>query len=167
MTGNAHQIDIHRFHIKRNFAERLRAIGMEKHAALAADFANLCEGLNHANFVIDSHHRNDGCFIGDRGFEHIKINQTIRLDRKIGDFESLFFQMPCGIEHAFMLGYNCDDMIFFIFIKTRNAFDGDVIGFRRAGCEDDFFFGRANERGNLFTRKFACCFGFPSIRMAT
>ena len=55
VAADTHQVDVHRFNVERNFTECLRAIGVEKHAALAADFTNFGKRLDDAYFIIHAH----------------------------------------------------------------------------------------------------------------
>ena len=57
VTGKRQHVDVVGHHVHRNFAHGLHRIGMEDHALLVADLADLANGLQHADLVVRRHDR--------------------------------------------------------------------------------------------------------------
>ncbi len=118
--------------------------------------------LDHADFVIGVHDRDENGFVGDRFAQHVEIDQAIAFHRQIGDAVAVLFELLAGIENRFVLGRRGDDVVAFFGIHLGHAFDGKVVGFGGAAGEDDFLRRGADQIGNLFARFIHGLFGFPA-----
>ena len=76
MAGNTHQINIHRFHIKRNFSKPLRSISMKIYTAFTADFPDFSKRLDHPDFVVDVHDRNQNRIRANRRGADYYVSKT-------------------------------------------------------------------------------------------
>ena len=76
-----HQVDVVLDHIDGNLAERLHAIGVEQHAALVADLADLGDRLDHADFIVGVHDADQDRLVGDGIAKLIEIDQAVLLQR--------------------------------------------------------------------------------------
>ena len=133
---------------------------------LAGDFADFSERLDYSKLVI---HRHDAYQQG-RGLngrlQLREVDQSVRLHRQVGDFKPLHFHVPRRIEHAFMLGLHGDDMVFLFLVKRTDGFQRNVVGFRRAAGENNFFRIGINQPRYLLARYFARGLRLPTERMA-
>ena len=66
-----------------------------------------------------------------------------------------------------MFGHNRDDMVAFVGVHLGDSFESEVVGFGRAGRDDDFFFIGPNHAGNLTTRLIDRFFGGPTKGVRT
>ena len=165
VRGKAHQIDFEFLQINLNFTGRLRRIHVEKHAFVAAQFTDRFDVLNHTDFVIDHHHRDQNGVGTNRGFERVQINQTVFQHVQIGHFKPFTLQFTRGIENRFVLGFHRDDVFASVLVKLGDAFKRKVIRLGRAGGEHDFARVGVDQCGYLRTRLFDRLFRFPTIRV--
>src|ERR1700731_2484708 len=57
------QIKLGAIDVERDFTQCLHGVRVKKHAALAAEFSNLLNGLEHASFVVGGHDADQYCAI--------------------------------------------------------------------------------------------------------
>ena len=144
VRGDREQVDIVFLHVDGNLADGLHSVGREKDAVLFGDFADFLNGIDDANFVIGVHDGNQNCFWRN-GFAHVfGIDATVFFDRQIGDFKALFFEALAGIENRLVLDGLSNDVIALFAIHFGDALDHQVVAFRSAAGEDDFFRRGAN-----------------------
>ena len=165
VRGKAHQINFEFLQINRHFTRGLRRIHMEKHAFVAAQLTNRLDVLNHADFVIDHHHRDQNGVGTNRGFKHVQINQTVFQHIQIGHFKTFTLQFARGIENRFVLGFHRDDVFATVLIKLGDAFEREVVRLGRSGGKHDLARVRIDQCGHLRTRLFDRLFCFPAIRV--
>src|SRR5579859_1907433 len=135
--------------VERQLAQRLHSVRMEEHAALAAQTANLFDGLNHAGFVVGRHDRDQNGAAAESSFEFIEIDQPVLADVKIGDATSAFFQMPAAVENGLVLCDRGDDVVAALAVRIGNSDNGQIVAFRGAGGEYDLLRRSANGCRNL------------------
>ena len=70
---------------------------MEENLVLTADLANLLDGLDDANLVIAVDHRANKSVRSDSPLEHLQVDETILLDRQVGDLEAVILELPATI----------------------------------------------------------------------
>eukprot|EP00038_Savillea_parva_P006327 m.162992 g.162992 ORF g.162992 m.162992 type:complete len:304 (-) comp12259_c0_seq1:573-1484(-) len=76
VTRDGHEINVHVIDIDRNLADGLGGVRVEERLVLAAQGANLCNGLRRPNLIVDRHHR-DNCSLWSNGcIQFLKIDQT-------------------------------------------------------------------------------------------
>ena len=63
--GDRGQVNVVLNHVERNLANRLHRVGVEQHAALVTDRANLADGLQRANLVVGGHDRDQNGLVID------------------------------------------------------------------------------------------------------
>lgn len=72
---------------------------------LLDDGANLFDGLNGANLVVDHHDTDETCFRPDRLLELGEVDETgARLDRQVGDVKAFVLKDTARVEDTFVLG---------------------------------------------------------------
>ena len=140
---------------------------MENDVLRAADFADGFNILDHADFVVHVHHRNEDGIRTDRGGERLQINQPVFLHTEIGDLKTVALQFATGVKHRLVLGLDGNDVLAALGVKARGSLDRKVIGLRGAGCPDNFTRIGVDERRNLLAGALDGLLGFPSVGMAT
>lgn len=73
---------------------------MEEDLVLAADLADLLDGLDDTNLVVDHHHGDDGRIGADGSPQLIEVKHPVRIDREVGDLEALLLEVAARVEHA-------------------------------------------------------------------
>ena len=149
MCADGEQVDIVCLHVDGNLADSLDAIHGEKDAALFCDFTDFRDRIDYANFVIGVHDGDQNRFRRNRFAHVLRIDTAIALNREIGHFKSIFFKALAGIENRLVFDGLRDDVIAFFTIHLGHALDHQVVAFRGAAGEDDFFGRSAYQRGDL------------------
>lgn len=75
------------------------------------------------------HHRNQCCVITKRVFEYLQIQQAILHRVQISYFKTISFELPAGIEHSLVFGFNGDNMLALFLIELCRTFNRQVVGF--------------------------------------
>jgi hypothetical protein len=173
VPGNRHQVNLHCVDVQRDFTDGLGGVGVEKDLFGAADGADFGDGLDHADFVVDRHDRDQHGVFSDCRFQdleknvklleevggsprvaslrsaslgaHLQIHKPIRLNRQISDIEPFLLQVPAAIQHALVFRLGSNDVLLFGLVKLGDAFDGGVVGFCGSAGKDDFFGVRSDE----------------------
>ena len=144
MRRNREQVNAVFLHVHGNLADGLHGISVEEHAFFVAELADFCDRLNHANFIIGKHDADQDGLVVDRPLEVFQVDQAIGLYRQIGYAVAILLQSLAGVEDGFVLGYLGNDVIAALAIHLRNALDGEVVTFRRAGGKNDLLGSRAD-----------------------
>ena len=135
---------------------------MEEHTALPRDRADFLDVLNHADFVIRRHDRDQDRLIGDRFAQIVQIHESLVVYRQECDPESFFLEMLAGVEDCLVLGDRGDDVITFFPVHPGDTFDRQVIGLGRATRDDDLSCVRTDQRRDLFPGVLDGFFRFPA-----
>ena len=69
VRGQGSEIHVHVIHVERNLSGGLHRIRVEEDAALASNLSDFLDVLNHADFVVRGHDRDQDRLVGDRRFE--------------------------------------------------------------------------------------------------
>ena len=95
MSTEAHQVNVHRLHVKRDLAECLRGVGVEVDTAVSFHhFADLLQRLNNACLVVHGHDRHQhGLLWPDGGFKCREGDKAVALHGEVGDFETFFREL--------------------------------------------------------------------------
>ena len=95
MPAEAHQVDFHLLHVKRDLAQRLRGVGVEVDTTvLFHQLANLLQLLYDTCLVVHGHDRHqDGLLWPDGGFECGEGDEAVPLHGEVGDFEAFLGQL--------------------------------------------------------------------------
>src|SRR5271170_6491575 len=129
VPGDGGDVDVHLVHIDRHFADRLHRVGVEDHAAFAADLADFRNRLQYADFVVGGHDRYQNRLVVDGALQVIEVNQAILLHGEIGNAKAVLLQMLAGIENRFVFGYRGDDVVALLAVHLGDTFDGEVVAF--------------------------------------
>ncbi len=77
------QVDLHGFHVKDDLARTLSGINVIKHASLTAHFTNTSHIVDHTNFIIRMHHRNQNRVFPQGGRDHFRRGKACFIGRQI------------------------------------------------------------------------------------
>ena len=162
----AHQVDRQRRQVDLDLAGGLRRIDVEDDAALAAHRADRRDILDHADLVVDEHHRDHDRVRPHRRLQPVEVEQAVFLDIEVGDLETLALEFTHRIEHRLVLGLDGDQVLAAGLVEMRGALQRKVVGFGRTGRPDDFARVGADQRGDLLAGILDRLFGFPAPGMA-
>src|SRR5208282_4139983 len=162
VPGDGRDVDVHLVDVDRNLADRLHGVGMEDHAAFAAQLADFRDWLQYADFVVGRHDRDQDRLVVHGALQVVEVDQPIFLHRQIGHAKAEFLQMLAGVEHGLVFSNLSDDVVALLAVHFGNTFDGEVVAFGGARGEDDLFRGRADQLGDSLTRQLDRFFRYPS-----
>jgi hypothetical protein len=103
-TGSVRQVD-------GDLAGGLRRVDVEDDAALAAQRADRRDVLDHADLVVDQHHRHQDGVRAQRGLELVEVEQAVGLHVEVGDLEALALQLAHRVQHRLVLGLHRDEVL--------------------------------------------------------
>ena len=162
-----HQVDFQCAQIHRDLARRLRGIDMKDDPARAADLADRGDILDHADFVVHEHHRDDDRVRAQRRTERVEVEEAVILDVEIRDLVALTLQFAHGVERGLVLRPDGDEMLALVLVEVGSALQRQVDRLRRAGRPYQFLRVAADERGDVPARLFDGRLGGPAERMRT
>ena len=111
---------------------------MKDDLALAADFTDGGNVLDHTDFVIHMHDADQHGVIAQRRLEFLQVQQAIWLRVQVRDFIALALQLAAGIQYRLVFRLQGDDVFAFLLVEVCSTLDGKVVGLGRTGCPDDF-----------------------------
>ena len=152
VRGQGHDIDVVGEDVDRDLAHRLHAIGVEDHAALMAEGADLADGLDDADLVVRVHDRDQDGLVSHRGLQILERDQPVGLDGQVGDPVAGLLQPLAGIEHRLVLGHLGDDVVAALLVHLGNALERQVVRLGGAGGKDNLLGGRADQLRDLLAR---------------
>jgi hypothetical protein len=104
MSAHTQHVDAHLVHVDLDLPDGLGGVGVEPDALVSvADFADLFQGLDDADLVVDSHDGDEGGVGSDGGFELGKGDETVLLDGEVGDVEAVLGEVSARVEDALVL----------------------------------------------------------------
>jgi hypothetical protein len=129
---------------------------MQRHAMRAAHGAQCIQILRHAGFIVHMQQRDQAGGRQDCCRERGGIEQTTGIRLQHRDRHAPRRECARGLEHRLVLGGQRYHMRFAAAgqRRERRARDGEVVGFRGAGGEDDVRGACADEPRNLRARDF-------------
>ena len=127
VRGQTHQIDRQCGQIDRHLAGGLRRIDVKNDAALATHRTDRWNVLNDTDLVIDEHDRHQDRVGAHRVLQPIQVEQSVVLHVKVGHLEALTLQFAHRVEHGFVLGLHCDQVLSARFVKLRGALDCQIV----------------------------------------
>ena len=110
VAGYGQQIELQALEVDGNFSGGLDGIGVEVDVGFGGNVADFGEGLNHAELIVGLHHGDENG-LGAKSMAKIaEIDETITIDGKIRDGDTLCFECLASIEDGFMLDGGGDYM---------------------------------------------------------
>ena len=123
----------------RNMADGLNGIGVEQDILFPADFSDLPDRLDGADFIVGIHDGHKAGILADRGFHLGRHDQSVFMYVQEGDFKALLFQSFQCMQHRVMFKGGGDDMHFaFRPADFSGGTDRLIVRFASAGSEGDF-----------------------------
>ena len=138
MPVDRRQIHPQLLRVERNFSERLAGVRVKINAAFPAQFPDLFERLNHADFIVGVHDRHQNRLRPQVFLQAVDINKAVRADRQVRHGKALRFKPFAGIQDAIMLNRGDHEMIPVLPVRKRHAFQRKIVRFRAAGREYNF-----------------------------
>ena len=157
VAGDAHQVDIHRPDVDRDLADRLGGVDVQQRPGGVDQLRRRRDRLDRADLVVDRHQRDDRRRPFERGLERLQVGAAVRSNRQDRDLEAFVLKGSRGFEHAFVLGRegkDTGDAVAEALAEARRAHDGEIVGLRGAGGEDEFAGLGANQVCDLRARSF-------------
>src|SRR5258705_9350770 len=152
VRGHRQKVNFQLLQIHRDLSCGLYRVAVEDDALQAADLADLGDRLDHADLVVDHHHRDEDGIGTQRRLELFQIEQAVLPRIEEGRFETLALELAHGIEHRLVLGLHRDDVLALALVEIRRALDGEVVAFRRARSPDDLLRVGVQERRDVRAR---------------
>ncbi len=162
VAGEGHQVHFQLAQIDRQFAHALGGVNMVDDAAGTAHFADGGDILHHADFVVNVHNGNQNGVVAHCRFELFQVNNAVTLRGEVGHFKPFTLQLTAGIQYGFVFGFAGDDVLAFFLIEVGRTFNRQVVGFGRAGSENNFTRVGANQLSNLITGDIYRLFSLPA-----
>jgi hypothetical protein len=140
-----------------------KGTGVQEHATLARDRADLGDRLHGADLVVGEHHRDEDRLVGDGSADVFRVDHAVRVDRQVGDLVALLLEALAGVEHGLVLDLRRDDVVALVLVELCHALDGEVVRLGGARGEDDLLrvLG-AEQRRQALTRDAHGLFGDPA-----
>ncbi|GBD12464.1 hypothetical protein HRbin24_00471 [bacterium HR24] len=137
--ADGHHIYAQAVHVQVEDAHRLHGIGVEDGAGVARldDACRFGHGLDGPYLVVDVHDGHQHGIRPHRPLEGLQVDESLSVDRQIGDAEALLLQALGGMEHSVMLDGRHDDMVAPLPHGLGHTAQGQVVGLGSARGEDD------------------------------
>lgn len=103
VSTDTKQVNVHLGDIDGDLADSLGSVGMEKDLLGAAELANLLQGLDHTNLVVDSHDGDQGGVGANGSLEVIHGDQSVLSHRQVGNLETFVGQNTARVQNALVL----------------------------------------------------------------
>ena len=131
----------------------LHGVGVEQHARLAADGADLADRQDGANLVVGVHDGNQARILADGVFHLLRRHGTDGADGEQLDGEALFFELLERVQHGVVLECGRNDVLFALALaEARGGDDGLIVGLAAAGGEVDLARGGVQALGDAVAR---------------
>ena len=131
VSRKAHEVYFQRLQIDQHFTGGLCRIDMKNNSFFPANLTNLCNRLNHANFVVHKHHRHQNRIRTQCRFEYRHVDQAVVLYLEIGRVESLPLELANGVKRGFVFGFHRDNVFAFGLVEIGRTFQSEI---DRFGC---------------------------------
>ena len=126
-------------HVHGHPSQCRHGIGMHDYAAPPDGFGDFAHGLDGPGLVVREHDGDEDGIVPQGPRNPVRLHDAVAVHGNPGDREPLPFQRPGGIQHGVMLDAGYDDMPAPGRSRLGQALDGQVVRFRAAGREYDFF----------------------------
>ena len=123
-----------------NVADSLHSVSMKNHIIPFADFGNLPNRLNSADFIVGIHNGDQAGIIPDGCLQFLRPYKTVFMNIQQGDGEPFRFQPLQGVQNRMMLKGAGNDMSFSILPALLSGGpDRLIIRLAAAGSKNDLF----------------------------
>jgi len=153
VRGERQQVDVLRLDVNGQVSRGLHGVGVEQHARLAADGADLADRQDGADLVVGVHNGNQARILADGVFHLLRRHGADGADGEKLDGEALFFELLERVQHGVVLERGRNDVLFaFAFAEARGREDGLIVGLSAAGGEVNFARGSVQAFGDAVAR---------------
>ena len=142
---------------------RLHGVGVEQHARLAADCADLADRQNGADLVVSVHDGNQARILADGALDLLRRHGANGADREQLDGEALFFELLERVQHGVMLKHAGDNVALALCPQpSGGGTDRPVVGLGTAAGKEDLPRFTAQSLRNLLPGKLYIPLGMAS-----
>src|SRR5262249_26547548 len=92
VRGDAREVGVHLLNVELDLADALHRVGVEEHALLARDLADLFERLDGADLVVREHDAHEDRLVRDGALDVVRIDATVTADAEVGHAEAVLFE---------------------------------------------------------------------------
>ena len=139
VRGERQQVDVLRLDVNGQVSHGLHGVGVEQHARLAADCADLADRQDGADLVVGVHDGNQARVLANGALDLLRRHGADGADGEQLDGEALFFKLFQRVQHGVVLECGRNDVLFaFAFAEARGGEDGLIVGLAAAGGEVNF-----------------------------
>ena len=139
VRGERQQVDVLRFDIDGQVSRGLHGVGVEQHARLAADCADLADRQNGADLVVGVHDGNQARVLADGVFHLLRRHGADGANGEQFDLEALFFELLERVQHGVVLECGRNDVLFALALaEASGGENGLIVGLAAAGGEVNF-----------------------------
>ena len=121
VRGEGEHVDALRLDVNGNMARRLHRIGVEEHASLAADPADLGDRKDRTDLIVGVHDGDKAGILADGVLHLLRRDRTGGADGQKLDREALFFKLFERVQHGVMLKGRRNDVLFALALAERMA----------------------------------------------
>lgn len=138
VAGQREEIHFQRLQVDGHFAHGLHGIGVKDDSPGAHLAGDVCNGENHAGFIVGPHDTDDGRVRGQATVQEVGVQPSLGVHRHKGDAPAPVRQMLAEVFHGRMLDPRGDNVAFFGLGVDRGP-DGRTVAFGAAAGKHDLF----------------------------
>ena len=151
--------------IDRNLSCALCGVHVEQYACCATHFADRRDVVDHADFVVHVHQRNEQRVGTQRGADLRRFDDAGRAGLQVRDLVAFRFEVRTRVEHGFVFDDARDDVPTALAGCFGDTFDREVVGFGGAGRPDDFARIAVQQLRDLRARFLDRLFRLPAVHV--
>ena len=129
--AHGEKIDAECIHVHGNLAHRLGRIGVEENLVFGADVGDLAERLEHTDFAVGGHDRDQQRPFGDAGRHVARADETVGSHGKAGHREPFGLERIAAVEHSRVLDGGRNQVIPWAPLRPGDALERQVVGLCR------------------------------------
>ncbi len=137
VRGQRQQVDVHLADVHRHVADGLHRVRVEDDLSLAADGADLPDGLNSPDLVVRVHDRDEDRPVRDGGPDIVGIDEAGAVHRNGSHFQPMPLQELGRVENRVVLDGGGDDVAALLLEGDADADEGLIVGLGATAGEDD------------------------------
>src|SRR5258708_7338677 len=111
VTGEGEQVQAESVPVNGKLSGGLKGIVMKVTVSVRGDAPNFFEGLQGTELVVRMHHRDQPGFLAQGLAQRLRRNESLPINRQIGDFNAALLKRLPGVEHSFMLNRRSDEVL--------------------------------------------------------
>jgi hypothetical protein len=151
VAGYRQKIDTQFVSVSRNLADRLGRVSVEQDAVLAGNSGTSLDRLDCADFIVGMHNAYENRLGGDRCAKVVGVNPAGTVDGQVAHSRTQTFEKPARFDDRRVLDPRGDDVVALVAKRKEYAFQGQIIGFAPATCENNLIVPTAEQGCDLTT----------------